>query len=247
MVAEGLAEVSSMQASAEDAPVIKLVYSILAQAVGEGASDIHLEPEEDATADPLPGRRRAEGSRARAEADDQRRDLAAEDHERARHRREAGAPGRPGQRLGRGAPHRPARHDAADPARRGGDDPHPRRGQRPAHARRPRDGRLGAGALRGGLRPRLRRGSGHRPDRLGQVDDALRRAAGAEPRSRRRSSRSRTRSSTGSTASTRSTSTARRAWTSPPGCARSSAPTPTSSWSARSATPRRRGSRSRRR
>jgi type IV pilus assembly protein PilB len=43
---EELAEVSSMQASAEDAPVIKLVYSILAQAVGEGASDIHLEPEE---------------------------------------------------------------------------------------------------------------------------------------------------------------------------------------------------------
>jgi type IV pilus assembly protein PilB len=42
----GLAEVSSMQAGAEDAPVIKLVYSILAQAVGEGASDIHLEPEE---------------------------------------------------------------------------------------------------------------------------------------------------------------------------------------------------------
>jgi type IV pilus assembly protein PilB len=43
---DGLAEVSSMQAGAEDAPVIKLVYSILAQAVGEGASDIHLEPEE---------------------------------------------------------------------------------------------------------------------------------------------------------------------------------------------------------
>ncbi len=43
---EPLAEVSSMQAGAEDAPVVKLVYSILAQAVGEGASDIHLEPEE---------------------------------------------------------------------------------------------------------------------------------------------------------------------------------------------------------
>ncbi|HEX5609930.1 MAG TPA: ATPase, T2SS/T4P/T4SS family [Solirubrobacterales bacterium] len=41
-----LAAVSDMQASAEDAPVIKLVYSILAQAAGEGASDIHLEPEE---------------------------------------------------------------------------------------------------------------------------------------------------------------------------------------------------------
>jgi type IV pilus assembly protein PilB len=43
---EALASVSEMQASAEDAPVIKLVYSILAQAVGEGASDVHLEPGE---------------------------------------------------------------------------------------------------------------------------------------------------------------------------------------------------------
>jgi type IV pilus assembly protein PilB len=42
-----LPDPSDMQASAEDAPVIKLVYSILAQAVSEGASDIHLEPEED--------------------------------------------------------------------------------------------------------------------------------------------------------------------------------------------------------
>jgi len=43
---EELAEVSSMEVGAEDAPVIKLVYSILGQAVGEGASDIHFEPEE---------------------------------------------------------------------------------------------------------------------------------------------------------------------------------------------------------
>jgi type IV pilus assembly protein PilB len=43
---EELAEVSDMQVSAEDAPVIKLVYSILGQAVGEGASDIHFEPDE---------------------------------------------------------------------------------------------------------------------------------------------------------------------------------------------------------
>nr|MBA3865496.1 type II/IV secretion system protein [Solirubrobacterales bacterium] len=42
----GGAGISEMKVSAEDAPVIKLVYSILAQAVGEGASDIHLEPEE---------------------------------------------------------------------------------------------------------------------------------------------------------------------------------------------------------
>jgi type IV pilus assembly protein PilB len=42
-----LAEVSDFEVSAEDAPVIKLVYSILGQAVGEGASDVHFEPEEE--------------------------------------------------------------------------------------------------------------------------------------------------------------------------------------------------------
>jgi type IV pilus assembly protein PilB len=42
-----LAEVSDIEVSAEDAPVIKLVYSVLGQAVGEGASDVHFEPEED--------------------------------------------------------------------------------------------------------------------------------------------------------------------------------------------------------
>jgi type IV pilus assembly protein PilB len=42
----GLGEVTDMQVGAEDAPVIKLVYSILGQAVGDGASDIHFEPDE---------------------------------------------------------------------------------------------------------------------------------------------------------------------------------------------------------
>ena len=40
---EGLADVSELRESAEDAPVIKLVYSILGQAANEGASDIHFE------------------------------------------------------------------------------------------------------------------------------------------------------------------------------------------------------------
>lgn len=44
---EELAEVDDLQVSAEDAPVIKLVFSILGQAVGEGASDIHFEAAED--------------------------------------------------------------------------------------------------------------------------------------------------------------------------------------------------------
>jgi type IV pilus assembly protein PilB len=43
---EGDAEITDLRESADDAPVIKLVYSILGQAVNEGASDIHFEPEE---------------------------------------------------------------------------------------------------------------------------------------------------------------------------------------------------------
>jgi type IV pilus assembly protein PilB len=40
------AEVAAMEVSPEDAPVVKLVYSILGQAVGEEASDVHFEPGE---------------------------------------------------------------------------------------------------------------------------------------------------------------------------------------------------------
>jgi type IV pilus assembly protein PilB len=43
---EGEAEITELRESADDAPVIKLVYSILAQAVNDGASDIHFEPDE---------------------------------------------------------------------------------------------------------------------------------------------------------------------------------------------------------
>ncbi len=43
---EGEAEVTELHESADDAPVIKLVYSVLAQGVGEGASDIHFEADE---------------------------------------------------------------------------------------------------------------------------------------------------------------------------------------------------------
>src|SRR4051794_10117402 len=45
---EGAAgELRDLRASAEDAPVVKLVYSVLGQAVNEGASDIHFEAEEE--------------------------------------------------------------------------------------------------------------------------------------------------------------------------------------------------------
>ena len=38
-------EITDLRESADDAPVIKLVHSIIAQAVEQGASDIHFEPE----------------------------------------------------------------------------------------------------------------------------------------------------------------------------------------------------------
>jgi len=41
------ADLTDLRSSAEDAPVIKLVFSILGQAVNEGASDVHFEPGED--------------------------------------------------------------------------------------------------------------------------------------------------------------------------------------------------------
>jgi type IV pilus assembly protein PilB len=41
---EALAEITDLRASAEEGPVVKLVNSILGQAVTEGASDIHFEP-----------------------------------------------------------------------------------------------------------------------------------------------------------------------------------------------------------
>jgi type IV pilus assembly protein PilB len=44
--AEGEAEITELHETAADAPVVKLVHSILAQAVNEGASDIHFEPDE---------------------------------------------------------------------------------------------------------------------------------------------------------------------------------------------------------
>lgn len=44
---DGDVQVSSLQDMAEEAPVIRLVNSILSQAIREGASDIHISPEKD--------------------------------------------------------------------------------------------------------------------------------------------------------------------------------------------------------
>ena len=59
------AEVVDLRETADDAPVIKLVNQIIAQAVEHGASDIHLEPDGTRAARALPHRRRAARRRRR--------------------------------------------------------------------------------------------------------------------------------------------------------------------------------------
>ncbi len=148
-VDQTLAGVSEMQVSAEDAPVIKLVYSLLAQAVGEGASDVHLEPEEDE----LRIRFRIDGVLKEAAHVPKRMISAVISRLKIMSELDIAEKRVPQDgRVGvcrRGPPGRPARHHPADPARRGGDDPHPRRGQLAAHARRSRHGRISARPFRG--------------------------------------------------------------------------------------------------
>ncbi len=121
-----------------DAPIIKLVHSIVAQAVQLGASDIHVDPEEGDTRVLF----RVDGVLAPAATVKRkmamRRGLAHQDHGRPGHLREARAAGRPLRADRRRPPRRHARRDAAAGLRRG---------RRAAHPRQRRDDR----------RPRLAR------------------------------------------------------------------------------------------
>ena len=147
------AELGDLEVSAEDAPVIKLVYSILGQAVSEGASDVHFEPDEGE----MRVRFRVDGV-LREAAHVPRRMVNAvvsrvkimSDLDIAEKR--VPQDGRVSITVEERRD-RPSRDHAAHPARRGGDDSHPRQGQRTAHSRRTGDGRLGSGALRGRLPP----------------------------------------------------------------------------------------------
>ena len=53
------AELLELHESADDAPVVKLVHQLVAQAVEANASDLHLDAERRGPASPLPRRRRA--------------------------------------------------------------------------------------------------------------------------------------------------------------------------------------------
>ena len=120
--------------------------------------------------------------RPRAEADDQRGHLADEDHERARHRREAGAR-RTAASASTVEDRRVDLRVTTLPTQRGEGatirilDKDERRSARSTSSAWTASARERFEEL---LPPGLRRGAGHRPDRLGQVDDPLRGAPGAE-------------------------------------------------------------------
>ena len=142
-------EVVDLHETADDAPVVKLVNQIVAQAVEQGASDVHFAPDRqrdlrvrfrvdgvlrDVTTVP---RRMAGGVVSRvkimAELDISERRLPQD--------------GRVGLDRRR-APRRPARRDAPERARRVDRDAHPRQGLRRDGARQARHGRRRPRALR---------------------------------------------------------------------------------------------------
>ena len=186
-----------------DAPLVRLVNSIIFQAAEDGASDIHFEPQEDALARPLPHRRRAARSPSASRASSPSGvDHAPQGAREARHRRAPQAAGRP--HLAQRRRRRPAaRHPRRDPA-----DGRGRVGRRCAcstsRSKAPTLEELGlvrracATSSATIIAEADRRAARHRPDRLRQVDDALRGARRDQPARRSTSSPSRTRSSTGS-------------------------------------------------
>ena len=138
------AAVTDLESPTEDAPIVRLVHSVIAAAIERGASDIHFDADERGHERPLPDRRRHVGLDHDPAAHGRRRRLAHQDHGRPRHRREAQAAGRPREHLAR-RPHggRPPR-DSSDRRGRVGRDAHPREG-RPRHELRgPRHGRRAA-------------------------------------------------------------------------------------------------------
>ena len=194
-------------------------------------------------AGPLPHRRRAARGHALAEVDPVRRDQPPQDHGRHQHRRAAHPAGRPpvGQRQRQ--EDRPPRRD---PARRCG----ARRSSCESWTtRRPASTCPTSASARRNydrysreLHQALRDDPGHRPDRFGQVDDALRDAQHRQPaRGQHHHGRGPGRVPA-APASTRCRSTPRPASPSPRRCGRSCGPTPTSCSSVRSATTRRRRS-----
>ena len=141
---------------ANEAPVVRRVNQIVADAIEARASDIHIEPSLDGGAGPLPHRRRATHRRDAAAGIEGGHRLAHQDHGAARHRRAAAAAGRAHQARRSRRRHRLSRLDAADRAWRE---------HRAAHSRpQPRRARFRQARLRAARRSRLLRKAMRNPN-----------------------------------------------------------------------------------
>ena len=126
---EEQADVGSLSAESENAPVVKLVNSVLVDAVKRGASDIHVECYEKH----MRVRYRIDGvlqEMMQPPTKNEERDpLAPQDHVRAGHRRATDSPGWTDQTQGRRQESRPPCVDPALHLRREDRDAYPRQGE----------------------------------------------------------------------------------------------------------------------
>ena len=160
--------------------VIQLVHRVIKEAVERGASDIHFEPGEDE----MRVRYRIDGVLQEAATVPVSAVPAVisphQDPLRPRHRRAPHPAGRPHLARGRRQADRPPRRHAPRAVRREGRHANPRPEQGHDPARAAGHAPAGARAVHEGVRPGPRRRARHRPDRLRQVDVALRRAEPAQ-------------------------------------------------------------------
>ncbi len=203
-------EVSSLQGMAQEAPVVRLVNSILSQGVREGASDIHISPEKDH----VQIRFRVDGKLHEVPAPPKSmflpiisrlKILANMDIAESRVPQD----GRFTVKMKDEGDRHPRLHHPV----------HPRGEPGPAPARHQQQRLLARAARHERARPAasletddpkaLRHDPEHRPDGQRQEHDALLDPEEGQPARHRTSSPSKTRSSTASTRSTRSRSTAR--------------------------------------
>ena len=131
-------DLSSVTEIVEDAPIVKFVNLLIAQAVQDRASDIHIEPTEREPARALPHRRCPARDHGVAEDDPVGRHLPAEDHVGHQHRRAPHPAGRPDARHDRRQEGRPPRGHAAHRVGREGRHANPGQLHRDAEADRPR-------------------------------------------------------------------------------------------------------------
>ena len=80
--------------TADQTPTVRLLDALLGDAVRDGASDIHVEPQRDACSDQVPDRRTAARHDDRSTQRRTEHDQSAEDHLRSRHLRASSAAGR---------------------------------------------------------------------------------------------------------------------------------------------------------